>query len=589
MPDRLIQTALCFLFALTGVLCVAKASENPGVPWPATDALGRKLPMESQVGPSRSDRFVGIFYFINHLGAPRSPQLKGPYDVSKILALDPGAATNANCPLWGGNGVPHYWGEPLFGYYRSDDPWILRRHAQLLADAGVDVIIFDTTNARTYPQSYRSLCEIFAEVRKAGGRTPQIAFMVHTRAHATAEKIFHDLYLKNFHPELWFRWHGKPLMICDPVKATPDLKRFFTLRAAHWPFTMTNTPYAWYWEADYPQPYGFTDNPQKPEEINVSVAQNLSASTGKVVNMNSGDARGRSFHDGKQNIAPGSVNWGYNFREQWKRAFQLQPPFVMVTGWNEWTAGRWIRPGNPLVFVDQYDEEFSRDIEPMKGGFADDYYWQLVANIRRYKGVPALPKCSPPKTIVIRGSFKQWRNVRPDYRDYYTGDTLPRNYAGTGGLHYTNYSGRNDLTAFKVARDTTNLYFYVRTVRPISPPTDPNWMWLLIDSDQNPATGWAGYDFIVNRNRDAEGRFWLEKNMGGWTWKKVVPVQWRVNGNQLQLAVPRAALGLSDGNTGTDIDFKWADNLQHPGEVMDFYLSGDVAPAGRFNYRYDAN
>jgi hypothetical protein len=36
------------------------------------------------------------------------------------------------------------------------------------------------------------------------------------------------------------------------------------------------------------------------------------------------------------------------------------------------------------------------------------------------------------------------------------------------------------------------------------------------------------------------------------------------------------------------IDFKWADNLQHPGDVMDFYKSGDVAPAGRFNYRYDA-
>ena len=30
--------------------------------------------------------------------------------------------------------------------------------------------------------------------------------------------------------------------------------------------------------------------------------------------------------------------------------------------------------------------------------------------------------------------------------------------------------------------------------------------------------------------------------------------------------------------TRTCFDFKWADNLQHPGDIMDFYISGDVAP-----------
>jgi hypothetical protein len=34
----------------------------------------------------------------------------------------------------------HHWGESAFGYYRSDDPWVLRKHAQMLSDAGVDVI-----------------------------------------------------------------------------------------------------------------------------------------------------------------------------------------------------------------------------------------------------------------------------------------------------------------------------------------------------------------------------------------------------------------------------------------------------------------
>lgn len=52
----------------------------------------------------------------------------------------------------------------------------------------------------------------------------------------------------------------------------------------------------------------------------------------------------------------------------------------------------------------------------------------------------------------------------------------------------------------------------------------------------------------------------------------------------MHIAVPRAVLGLS----GKDVtfDFKWLDNVQSPGDVMDFYVSGDVAPDGRFSYRY---
>ena len=43
-------------------------------------------------------------------------------------------------------------------------------------------------------------------------------------------------------------------------------------------------------------------------------------------------------------------------------------------------------------------------------------------------------------------------------------------------------------------------------------------MWLLIDADQNAATGWEGYDFIVNRTVEPDGNTWLEKNTGGWKW-----------------------------------------------------------------------
>ena len=113
---------------------------------------------------------------------------RGPRDVSRILSADPSALSKPDSPLWGGIGEPHYWGEPLFGYYRSTDPWVLRRHAHLLADAGIDTLVFDTTNAATYPDVYLKLCEVFSAIRSEGGRTPQIAFMVNTNAEETANK-----------------------------------------------------------------------------------------------------------------------------------------------------------------------------------------------------------------------------------------------------------------------------------------------------------------------------------------------------------------------------------------------------------------
>jgi hypothetical protein len=562
---------------------------NPGTPWPATDALGRVLPVATEVGGPRADRFVGIFYFLWQSTEVRQGAPGGePYNVAEILAQDPMALKKPESPLWGPIGVYHYWAEPLVGYYANDDPWVLRRHAQWLADAGVDTLIFDTTNAQTYYAMYSALCATFEQVRAEGGRTPQIAFMVNTQAGQTADQLFRELYQPGKHRDLWFHWQGKPLMLCDPAEARPEWRDFFTLRRAHWPFTLTNTPYAWHWEATFPQPYGYTDDPDQPEQVNVSIAQNLRQADGQVTNMSDGNARGRSFHSGRPDTASRAVDWGHNAQEQWGRVFELNPPFAMVTGWNEWIAGRWGQPGGPLVFVDQLDQEFSRDIEPMRGGHGDNYYLQLIANIRRYKGAPSLPAASGPTTIRLEGPFDQWQDVRPLYCDA-VGDTRPRDHRGVLKLHYTNRSGRNDIVHCQVARDSPNVYFHVQTRESLSPCTDANWMWLLIDMDQDRATGWEGYDFIVNRKITGPGNTTLEKNSGGWSWTTVTEIEFRTEGAHLHLAIPRAALGLSGEGSALAFDFKWVDHVQQPGEILDFYINGDTAPEGRFNYRYAAD
>ncbi len=261
---------------------------------------------------------------------------------------------------------------------------------------------------------------------------------------------------------------------------------------------------------------------------------------------------------------------------------------MLVTGWNEWIAGRFAEADGRLAFVDQFDEEFSRDIEPMQGGHADNYYYQLVANVRKHKGSPPLPRASAPATIDIAGSFEPSRDVRPEFVDH-RAETLPRDHDGVGGRHYENRSGRNDLALMKVARDENSVYFYARAREPLCPPDD-RWMWLLIDTDQNRATGWQGYDLRIRRD-PASGRGVIERCVGGvWEWAREAEASLRFEGAELHLAIPRSlfAAGAKAGKQPSPLsfDFKWVDSPQEPGNVLDFYLSGDTAPEGRFNYRF---
>ncbi len=135
--------------------------------WVAKNAMGRKLVTDAQNGKIRKDRYVGIFYFIwhgahgyDHIEKPDETEgvkekkptaIQSPYDITKILEQNP------NNPQYGPLKAFHYWGEPYFGYYLPDDEWIINKHAQMLSDAGVDVIILDVTNSSIYlPQVTKS-------------------------------------------------------------------------------------------------------------------------------------------------------------------------------------------------------------------------------------------------------------------------------------------------------------------------------------------------------------------------------------------------------------------------------------------------
>ena len=107
------------IFAAASVLAALSAPcDIASDTWVATDGLGRSLPTAAEAGLPRTNRTVAVFYFINR---PTDENVPGPFDVSKILSADPDALKKPDSPLWGPMYCNHWWGEPLFGYYCSND------------------------------------------------------------------------------------------------------------------------------------------------------------------------------------------------------------------------------------------------------------------------------------------------------------------------------------------------------------------------------------------------------------------------------------------------------------------------------------
>ena len=132
--------------------------------WAAVDGLGRTLPVKGEVHKKDENKFVGMFYWIWHTNFANSLDAR---NASEILADHPEILYDFDSPIWEGtyDGYPYYWNKPLFGYYRDTDEYVLRKHAELIADAGVDVIFFDCTNGTaTWDESYEKLFEVFEKV-----------------------------------------------------------------------------------------------------------------------------------------------------------------------------------------------------------------------------------------------------------------------------------------------------------------------------------------------------------------------------------------------------------------------------------------
>ncbi len=418
---------------------------------------------------------------------------------------------------------------------------------------------------------------------------------------------------------------------CDPDYTekfykdyTKEVKNFFSLRTMWWGYyelhgkRFVGTEDNWSFGYDLGDERVRAMNPDalvsthrgKKEEAAVTPAQHPYWLVGKSWSREYGEPKLNQYDLPDSAYVPWLGKWvkhpegyGIYFQGRWNEALKADPPFIYINDWNEWTAGKFspeVRPplgpskkekttpfmhrNSNYYFVDQYNAEFNRAIQPMKGGYTDNYYMQMIENIRRYKGVRPIPILNGFSSIKIDGDFSDWNNIKVEYRDT-KGDTFHRDYNGYGGLHYVDSSGRNDIVTCKVAVDKNNIYFYAETNNLLTSYTDHNWMLLFIDADINSKTGWYGYDFLINKNIiDKNTTTLMRYNQNTNQWMKISYLKYRYKGKMLELAIPRELIGLKNNKSFT-FDFHWSDNSSNLKDQISLCTSGDSAPNRRFNYR----
>ncbi|MFS8617124.1 MAG: hypothetical protein FWJ85_09880, partial [Solitalea sp.] len=95
------------------------------------------------------------------------------------------------------------------------------------------------------------------------------------------------------------------------------------------------------------------------------------------------------------------------------------------------------------------------------------------------------------------------------------------------------------------------------------------------DADRDPKTGWNGYDFRISSGHR------LEQYREG-AWVEIALLDYLVEQNEMMITLPRKLVPSFAGTL--NFEFKWSDNMQDEEDPLDWYIHGDVAPGGRFNF-----
>ena len=576
----------------------------------AVDDYGRTVTVKD---PSSEKKYLGIFYFawLGNQGASG-----GTYDVTKLQRENPDAlydpTNTTDSPAW----KFHFNSEPLYGYYSMNDPWVINRHVELFTMAGLDYILFDYTNSVMYDSVAETVIKTLLKYKAQGWNVPKVGFYTNTGSATVVNALYNRFYSSGTYDDIWFRFDGDPRPVIvgvstanggasdqtDPsqfLSTDSPLYQYFNFYESQWPSSANVND-----EKGLPWIQWSAPVPNKNGNISVSVAQHSASSvffSDQLPNSSRGyDGSGGKTADWKQ---------GSNFQWQWDNAFGYDSigmvKNIFVTGWNEWTAikypsgkyhtdaNKWAGipygqsgyTGKEVWFVDDYNAEYSREVEPGKE-YGDGFYIQLVANGRKFKMNNAEKYKMKTKTIADISDFSAWDNVFVEYADF-AGDAMARDGENAANVQhaYIDNSNRNDIKTMKVVHDDNYAYIYVETVDAITEynGTDKNWMNILISAGDT-TNSFAGFNYIINRSVSGNKTKIEKCTANGFNWSECGEGDIAVMGNKMAVRIPLSVLGLNKDNVG--FSFKVCDNVTRQDDILDYYVSGDCAPIGRFGYAY---
>jgi hypothetical protein len=251
----------------------------------------------------------------------------------------------------------------------------------------VDFIILDHTNLnngyldnpdlkkRMIDDPMIALFDTILEMRAEGKGTPYVVVWCGDNDGRTYRYLYDEFYSVEKWQDCFVYWDGLPLLLTTHIRPEGfPLKdeNLFTVRSmwglgvdyagGQWSFLNTNINGAVTMGAD-----------GTPEQVGVTTAaQKNYMAQGNGDNIRPGDAIGRKE--------------GKTWYVQWYYAFKMRPKIVTLTWWNEWTAQKLDIGGGKYAFTDNFNAEYSRDIEPMEGGHGDQYYKWLIQYVSAYKG-----------------------------------------------------------------------------------------------------------------------------------------------------------------------------------------------------------
>jgi hypothetical protein len=327
----------------------------------------------------------GIFYNTWHCIAANATPV---HDISLVLAGLQG---------WGDHGVFHYWDRPAAGYYcLSQNDAVLQQHAELLRDAGLDFVFIDATNhayvdARSHdtPGMILAPLDRMLAVWSAVPGAPRIVPWVPVvEAEESASVYTVDAMLTRLgaYPGMQLEYLGKPLVLITeneqyPVNATREaaLATDYTVRRM------------WALYPDDGAPWSFLQPCQASPTSAEPCAQRVAVNGAGIEQISISVAYQQTY----MNVPTATPKHrGLTFRKQFERAFDWpETPIITITGWNEWIAQR--QPcGHPACpcstypdgcFIDQWDLEYSRDIEAGDNEMGDYYYRLMRACIALFR------------------------------------------------------------------------------------------------------------------------------------------------------------------------------------------------------------